>query len=338
MSRKTQALRQERDKYRQLYLDLLQRHLALLQPTPQEQPPTRTLPQLWSDYAAHRAPQLTSTSARKQLQHAGQALLRHLQLATNRDLNQSLLMTLRANLASDGLRNSTTSLIIAQLRQFARHLHQQGLAPNPIPPLPPQRQAHDEPIFLSNAELTRLANLANLTPALQETRDAFLFCCLTGLRHSDCKALTTAHVDHDTLHLTTQKTGRPIRVDLCQAAANIIAPRLGRPPQQPLFHLGSVSHDARRVKTLARLANIDQPTPTNHYVGDQRHSLTRPKWQTLGTHTARRTFVALTLASGIPAEVVMRWTGHASLRAMQPYIGLSNETRKAHIARLDRAL
>ena len=41
---------------------------------------------------------------------------------------------------------------------------------------------------------------------------------------------------------------------------------------------------------------------------------TSPKCDLIGTHAARRTFICFALSSGIPPQVVMKWTGHPTIR------------------------
>ena len=44
---------------------------------------------------------------------------------------------------------------------------------------------------------------------------------------------------------------------------------------------------------------------------------TSPKCDLIGTHAARRTFICFALSSGIPPQVVMKWTGHSDYQAMK---------------------
>ena len=54
---------------------------------------------------------------------------------------------------------------------------------------------------------------------------------------------------------------------------------------------------------------------------------TSPKCDLIGTHAARRTFICFALASGIPPQVVMKWTGHSDYQAMKPYIEIAEKTK-----------
>ena len=41
----------------------------------------------------------------------------------------------------------------------------------------------------------------------------------------------------------------------------------------------------------------------------------------------RRTFICNALALGIPAQVVMKWTGHSDYKAMKPYIDIADDIK-----------
>ena len=44
-------------------------------------------------------------------------------------------------------------------------------------------------------------------------------------------------------------------------------------------------------------------------------------------HAGRRTFICNALALGIPAQVVMKWTGHSDYKAMKPYIDIADDIK-----------
>ncbi len=47
------------------------------------------------------------------------------------------------------------------------------------------------------------------------------------------------------------------------------------------------------------------------------------------------TFREPALTLGIPAEVIMRWTGHADLKAMKPYIKIVDDLKKQEMSKFD---
>lgn len=83
---------------------------------------------------------------------------------------------------------------------------------------------------------------------------------------------------------------------------------------------------------LIELSSIDEPTHVVSYNGNRRIEKTLPKYELLTTHCAHRTFVVTALQLGIPAEVIMRWTGHSDFAAMKPYIAIVDELKARSMA------
>lgn len=79
------------------------------------------------------------------------------------------------------------------------------------------------------------------------------------------------------------------------------------------------------LKELAEFAEINEPAPETYYNGNERIDVVTPKYALLSTHAARRTFICNALSLGIPANVVMKWTGHSDYKAMKPYIDIADD-------------
>lgn len=81
------------------------------------------------------------------------------------------------------------------------------------------------------------------------------------------------------------------------------------------------------IKELGELCGIDEPQSVTYYVGNKRVDEVYPKYELLGTHAGRRTFICNALSLGIPAQVVMKWTGHSDYKAMKPYIDIADKIK-----------
>lgn len=81
------------------------------------------------------------------------------------------------------------------------------------------------------------------------------------------------------------------------------------------------------LKELGELAEINDPVRETYYKGNERIDTVTPKYALLGTHAGRRTFICNALALGIPAQVVMKWTGHSDYKAMKPYIDIADDIK-----------
>jgi len=77
-----------------------------------------------------------------------------------------------------------------------------------IPEIKPRRE------HLSEHELLSIEQVELSDKHLLHVRDAFLFCCYTGLRWSDFRSLTSANLSGRTLILDQQKTGYTLRIPI----------------------------------------------------------------------------------------------------------------------------
>ena len=81
------------------------------------------------------------------------------------------------------------------------------------------------------------------------------------------------------------------------------------------------------LKELGELAEINEPVRETYYKGNERIDEVTPKYALLSTHAGRRTFICNALALGIPAQVIMKWTGHSDYKAMKPYIDIADDIK-----------
>lgn len=92
----------------------------------------------------------------------------------------------------------------------------------------------------------------------------------------------------------------------------------------------------KHLHTLCKLAGIDESIKSTHYEGNKRVDEVHPKYELIGTHCGRRTFICTALAKGIPPSVVMKWTGHSDYKAMKPYIDIADEVKSEYMKQFDQ--
>ena len=71
------------------------------------------------------------------------------------------------------------------------------------------------------------------------------------------------------------------------------------------------------------------------YKGNVRTDKIQPKWELVGTHTGRRTFIVNALSLGITPNIVMKWTGHSDYKAMKPYIDIVDSIKASSMTKFD---
>ncbi len=86
---------------------------------------------------------------------------------------------------------------------------------------------------------------------------------------------------------------------------------------------------------LSKFAGINEMVRKTYFRGKERIDEIKPKWELVGTHTGRRTFICYALSMGIPPEIVMKWTGHSDYKAMKPYIDVVDEIKAESMKKFD---
>lgn len=183
-------------------------------------------------------------------------------------------------------------------------------------------------VELQDADGNPYTKVVHDTAAIEKTRDIFCFCCFTSLRYSDAANLKRSDIEGDTLTITTIKTADTIRIELNKYALSILEKYANRTDLNG-FVFPHITNQRMNMylKDLCELCGLNQPITQTYYKGSQRIEETAPKYELIGTHTGRRTFICNALMLGIPAEIVMKWTGHSDYKAMKPYVDVTNAAK-----------
>jgi integrase len=229
-------------------------------------------------------------------------------------------------------RNSTVCKTLVFLKMFLRWSYNNGYHNNNgfstfKPKLKvPQRKV----IFLTPEELKRIIDLEIPEEKcyLERVRDVFIFMCFTGLRHSDTFNLRRSDIKGDHIEIVTIKTDDDLIIELNQYSKAVLDKYKDIPyPDDKALPVISNQKMNVYLKELTQLAEINEPVRMIHYKGSKRIEKVSPKHELICTHAARRTFVCSALSLGIPAQVVMKWTGHSDYKAMKPYMDIADDIR-----------
>jgi len=249
------------------------------------------------------------------------------------------------------------------LRWFLNWAIRKGVArESEIGKIQPKFKIIDKPvIFLTKEELLRLYNYqipANGTKvtlhkydgeeyekevhdaaALEKTRDMFCFCAFTSLRYSDMAALQRTDISGDYIYITTQKTNDRLPINLNKYAKAILEKYKGQKfPNNQALPVISNQRMNEYLKEVCELCEINTPITRVVVRAGQRVQETQPKYDLVGTHAGRRTFICFALSNGIPPQVVMKWTGHSDYKAMKPYIDIAEKVKAEQMAIFEKGL
>lgn len=246
------------------------------------------------------------------------------------NLTLQTMLKLRDWYIKEGYKNRTINKQVVMLKTFLKWINSQEgyTVPREVLEFQTNLKVMRRTVtFLHFEELMHFFNFKLEESRLANARDQWCFMAFTSLRYSDLSTLKRAHIiKNERIEKWTEKTDEHICVPLVDAAKEILA----RTPKQESGLVFDVLSDQKLndyVKEAAKLAGLDREVVNTYYVGTTRVEEVNPFHEVICCHDARRTFVSCSLAMGIPAQVVMKSTGHHSLKTMSPYIDTATETQ-----------
>ncbi|MFV0506642.1 MAG: phage integrase SAM-like domain-containing protein [Bacteroidales bacterium] len=228
--------------------------------------------------------------------------------------------------------NSTISKYFDFLKWFLKWAKDKGFNNNLAYKTfkPKLKIADNQIIFLDLDEIKALEafKIPDNKQYLERVRDVFIFLCFSGLRYSDTKNLRRSNIRGTHIEITTMKTGDSLRIELNNHSKAILE-------KYEDFHfeddkvLPVISNQKMNnyLKELMELVGINEMITETTYRGNERIDTTKPKYELIGTHAGRRSFITNALILGIPPHVVMKWTGHKDYKSMKPYIAIADRAK-----------
>ena len=193
-------------------------------------------------------------------------------------------------------------------------------------------QREVETVSLTGEELEHLYGLdLSKNPRLARVRDVFCFACYTGQRYSDLEGMRHVDIKGAVWSLRQAKTDSVNRVPLLPQAQTILARYAEESTPLPVLSNQKMND---YLKELGELAGLDEATSVTSRRGGERLVETKPKYDFITMHTARRTFITLSLERGMRAEVVMRVSGHTNYQTFKKYIKITDRVKESEMERV----
>jgi integrase len=194
--------------------------------------------------------------------------------------------------------------------------------------------------FLHYDELLKFSTFQfeNGDERLTRARDLWCFMAFTSLRYSDLSNLKTGHINNNRIDMMTQKTSDHISIPLTDGAINILNRYKGKETEDGhVFDVPTNQKLNDAIKDAAKAAGLDRVIVDTYIIGTERKEEQHQFCDIISCHDARRTFVSCSLAMGIPAQVVMKCTGHKGYNTMKPYIETATETQTLEMEKWNRS-
>ena len=224
-------------------------------------------------------------------------------------------------LTSKGFHNTTVERRVIAMKKFLEsHTEQLTFHYKDLKPKhkvkPPKNLVV---ITLSIDELKALEALdLSHDPRKHRVQQLFLVQAWTGLRFSDVVRLNSSHIDGDTVRIDINKTQDFSTIPLFPTAGRVLA-KIGTKP----ITVSNQEYN-RELKLVMKALADKEPSLLKsitqlHAIGKVRKPTTKPKWEWISSHTARRSFVTMCIQQSIPQHFVMRWSNHSDPRSFRKY-------------------
>jgi integrase len=157
--------------------------------------------------------------------------------------------------------------------------------------------------------LEEIKKLVATKPTNENTGNAFLFACATGLRISDIRALKWTDITDGYITYRQEKTGEPNTLPLSPNAIAIIERQRQIATGETVFQLRSTPAIDGQLLTWAKAAGIRK----------------------ISFHIGRHTFAVLSIENDMPIYKLKGLLGHQSIRSTEVYAKITDQAKKAAI-------
>ena len=187
---------------------------------------------------------------------------------------------------------------------------------------PKSREGDDNEIYLSEEEVSRMYAL-ELKGLEEKARDVFVLQCWTGQRFSDMQLLNNGTIkDFDNgkiLEIVQKKRTHKVSIPLFPVALEIL--------EKYNFQVPKVRENTmlKYIKEAGQKAGIIGKHIVTEDRGSKITNTTYCRYELIGTHTGRRSFISNMLKRGYDSHILMRITGHTTEMAFKKYAKISSE-------------
>jgi integrase len=220
-----------------------------------------------------------------------------------------------------GLKINTIGKTVKQLRIFLRNRMKKKIIEQiDLSDFKITEEAVDA-IYLTWEEISKIYKVElSRFPHLVDYRNMFVLACLSGLRFSDFSTIKQSDVRNRMLHKKQGKSDAWVVIPLRNEAQNLFNHEFKN--QIPVLTNPEFN---RHIKTIGRLAGINDSIEFSYKKGHKDIKVTKPKYEWITSHTCRRSFCTNEFLSGTPVELIMRISGHKSVKDFYKYIRITPE-------------
>lgn len=190
----------------------------------------------------------------------------------------------------------------------------------------PAVQEEVDKVYVTEEELEMIEKLDLICVQEKLVRDLFLIGCETGLRFSDFIRIETSDIQNNQIHFRPKKTRK-------QANNKVIIPISTRLDKilsnynyhPPTFNGKRITQFNSTLRNVCEKAGLTSEISRYRLIGGKEVKEVKLKYEEVSSHTCRRTFCTLKFLKGMPAQAIMKFSGHKTERNFLKYLKLDAE-------------
>ncbi|UGU14432.1 tyrosine-type recombinase/integrase [Sinomicrobium kalidii] len=186
----------------------------------------------------------------------------------------------------------------------------------------PIKKYEPDDVYLTKDEIEKIEELELTEEDLIQVRDLFLIGVYSGQRFSDYSVFEKEDVKGNMIIKVAEKTEHDSFIPLL--------PKLKALLEKydwniPVIHEKTFN---RKLRKICKMAEIDESIKETVYRGNKKEVIYWKKYETVGSHTARRTFITLSSERGMPDHIIMKVTGIKNPQTLIKYKKTSQRSIK----------
>lgn len=187
---------------------------------------------------------------------------------------------------------------------------------------------------LTDEELEAVMSFPTNRAAIDRVRGMFVFSCYTGQRFSEMSSLRWSNIDGDMPNIVAPKTNKRQRFALPLEAQRILAKYSKSPDEDDSHVFPRLSNQKfnEHLKEVGELAGMTGDWITEKQIGREKARTIAPKYESLSSHCARRTFVTMCMRLGMSSEDIRAVTGH-----LMKYVKFDDKSKREKMNLLNAA-
>jgi site-specific recombinase XerD len=258
-------------------------------------------------------------------------------ISSPKKINTTLYQDLLNYLEGEGLTKNTIGKIVKNTKSFFVYLKENDNhrieLPNYIPSNWVVLKEGINEIYLTNEELMKMfyLDLSGVKESYSRARDLFLISAFTGLRISDNKRLEKKNIitmeGYRFFTIKSQKTGNDVYIPIVEVVDEILKRNGGIPKSMADQTVNEL------IKDVAEWSGIDETHAIKRTKGGKEIEETKPKFEWVKSHTARRSFCTNAYLGGMDSISIMAVSGHITEKNFLTYIKVTEKQQAVRNAK-----